>query len=227
MGGGDDWCVHMEVMVMVFQGLPLKNLPASLSAYNATTNQRLEQQRWAVVVAAMATATVAGTTAIMAAAAAVAAKTTAATAQKSKKEDKLERWRQILAEGEQPPAVWGWADEDKQRLLALSTSELGLADTCFWRELKRQKREMKAAIEHFHWEERIAIRRRLDKIDAKEVRKALEEAPTEEASAGEWQGEARGDSGGSYVNIILRNHVIVDNNHLGKKSRKKALWKVP
>jgi hypothetical protein len=78
VGGGDDWCVHMDVMVMVFQGLPLKNLPASPAAYNATTNQRLEQQRWAVVVTAMATATVAGTTATTAAAA--AAKTTVATA---------------------------------------------------------------------------------------------------------------------------------------------------
>ncbi len=193
MGGGDDWCVHMDVMVMVFQGQPLKNLPVSPSAYDATTNQHLEQQRWAVVVAAMATAMAAGTTATMAAAAAMAAKTTAATAQKSKKEDKMERWRQILAEGERPPAVRGWTDEDKQRLLALSTSEIGLADMCFGRELKRQKREMEAAIEHFCWEERIAMRRRLDEIDAEEALKALEEAPTEEASAGEWQGEARGD----------------------------------
>jgi hypothetical protein len=77
VGGGDDWCVHMDIMVMVFQGLLLKNLPASPSAYNAATNQRLEQQRWAVVVAAMATAMVAGSMTTMAAAAAV--KTTAAT----------------------------------------------------------------------------------------------------------------------------------------------------
>jgi hypothetical protein len=77
-GRGDDWCNHMDVMVMVFQGLPLKNLPASPSAYNATTNQCLEQQRWVVVVAAMATATLAGMTATTAAAA--AGKTTAATA---------------------------------------------------------------------------------------------------------------------------------------------------
>ncbi len=77
VGGGDEWCVHMDIMVMVFQGCPLINLPASPSAYNATTNQRLEQQRWAVVVAAMATATAMGTTGTMAVAA--AAKTTVAT----------------------------------------------------------------------------------------------------------------------------------------------------
>jgi hypothetical protein len=51
VGAGDDWCVHMDVMVIVFQGCPLINLTASSSAYNATTNQGLEQQRWAVVVA--------------------------------------------------------------------------------------------------------------------------------------------------------------------------------
>jgi hypothetical protein len=78
VGGGDNWRVHMDGMVMVFQGCPLKNLPASPSAYNATTNHRLEQYRWAVVVAAMATATGAGTMAKMAAA--MVAKTTAATA---------------------------------------------------------------------------------------------------------------------------------------------------
>ncbi len=77
VGGGNDWRIHMDVMVIMFQGLPLINLPASPSAYNATTNQRLEQQRWAVVVAAMAAATTVGMTATMAAVA--AAKTTAAT----------------------------------------------------------------------------------------------------------------------------------------------------
>ena len=78
VGAGDDWCVHMDVMVIVFQGCPLINLLASPSAYIATTNQRLEQQRWAVVVAAMATATAVGMTAKMVAAA--MAKITAATA---------------------------------------------------------------------------------------------------------------------------------------------------
>ncbi len=59
---------------------------ASPSVYNATTNQRLEQQRWAVVVVAMATATSAGTTGTMVAA--VVAKTTAATAWQR------QRWQQ-------------------------------------------------------------------------------------------------------------------------------------
>ena len=96
--------------------------------------------------------------------------------------------------GEQPPAVWGWTDKDEQRLLALSTSEIELADTCFGRKLKCQKREMEAAIEHFSLEDRNAMRRRLDEIDAEEaLTKALEEAPTEETSAGKWQGKASAD----------------------------------
>jgi hypothetical protein len=78
VGGGDDWRIHMDVMVMVFQGCPLMNLPASPSVYNATINQQLEQQRVAEVVAVMATVTAAGTTATTAAAA--VAKTTAVTA---------------------------------------------------------------------------------------------------------------------------------------------------
>ncbi len=71
VGGGDDWQVHIEVIVMIFQGCSLINLPASPAAYNATTNQRLEHQRWAVVVVAMATAAAVGTTSTTAAAAAI------------------------------------------------------------------------------------------------------------------------------------------------------------
>ncbi len=85
VGGGDNWRVHMDVMVMVFQVCPLINLTASPSAYNATTNQQLEQHRWAVVVEVMATVTAGGMTATTPAA--VAAKTTAATAQQ-------QQWRQ-------------------------------------------------------------------------------------------------------------------------------------
>ncbi len=32
VGGGDDWCIHVDVMVMVFQWCPLINLQASPSA---------------------------------------------------------------------------------------------------------------------------------------------------------------------------------------------------
>ncbi len=83
VGGGNDWHVHMDVMVMVFQGCSPINLTASPSLYNATTNQQLERQRWAVVVVAMATATAVGMMATMAAA--VVAKTTAVTARQQQR----------------------------------------------------------------------------------------------------------------------------------------------
>ncbi len=86
VGGCDDWRVHMDGMVMVFQGWPLIYLPASPSAYNATTNQRLEQYRWVVVVAAMVTAAAAGTTVKMVAA--VVAKTTVATARQRRRQQR-------------------------------------------------------------------------------------------------------------------------------------------
>jgi hypothetical protein len=68
--------------------------------------------------------------------------------QKSKKEDKLGQWMHILAEGWQPPEYQWWMDVDEQRLLALSTSQIGLMDTCYGRELKRRKRKMEVAVDH-------------------------------------------------------------------------------
>ncbi len=83
----------MDIMVMVFQECPMINLPASPSAYNATTNQQLEQQRWVVVVVAMATATAARLTATTMAVA--AAKTMAATAlqQEQRQHGQQRQWR--------------------------------------------------------------------------------------------------------------------------------------
>jgi hypothetical protein len=111
----------------------------------------------------------------------------------------------------------------------LSASEIGLRDTCFGRELKRQKREMEAAIEHFSLEDRNVMRRRLDEIDDEEaLTMALEEAPTEETNAGEWQCVLI--RGVLYVNILVTNHIIVylSSQHWSQeKSQKKALWRVP
>jgi hypothetical protein len=48
--------------------------------------------------------------------------------QKSKKKGKWGRWMQILVEGWQPAEYQQWLDKDEQRLLALSTSKIGLLD---------------------------------------------------------------------------------------------------
>jgi hypothetical protein len=73
--------------------------------------------------------------------------------QKSKKEDKLGWWMQILVEGWPPPEYQWWTDVDEQRLLALSTSKIGLTDTCYGRKLKRRKREMETAVDHMSWDD--------------------------------------------------------------------------
>jgi hypothetical protein len=87
--------------------------------------------------------------------------------QKSKKDDKLGQWMQILAEGRQPPEYQRWTDVDEQRLLALLTSKIGLTDTCYGHELKCCKRELEAAIDHMSRDNGIAMRRRFDEMDAR------------------------------------------------------------
>jgi hypothetical protein len=79
--------------------------------------------------------------------------------QKSKKEDKLGQWMQILTEGRQPPEYQWWMDVDEQRLLALLMSKIGLTDTCYGRKLKRCKRELEAAIDCTSRDDQIAMRR--------------------------------------------------------------------
>jgi hypothetical protein len=100
--------------------------------------------------------------------------------QKSKKDDKLGQWMQILAEGWQPPEYQWWTDVDKQRLLALLTSKIGLTDTCYGRKLKCCKRELEAAIDHMSRDNQITMRRQFDEMDAAEAIAALDEAGIKE-----------------------------------------------
>jgi hypothetical protein len=65
--------------------------------------------------------------------------------QKSKKDDKVGQWMQILEEGRQPSKYQWWTDVDKQRFLALLRSEIGLTDSCYGSKLKHCKRELEAA----------------------------------------------------------------------------------
>jgi hypothetical protein len=101
--------------------------------------------------------------------------------QKSKKEDKLGRWMQILVEGWQPPEYQRWLDVGEQRLLALLTSKIGLTDTCYGRELKHCKRKLEAAGDHMSQDDQITMRRRFDGMDAAEALAALDKAGIKEA----------------------------------------------
>ena len=47
----------------------------------------------------------------------------------AKKADKLETWKKILLDGQQPPEYEHWTEEDKERLLALCVTKIEMKDT--------------------------------------------------------------------------------------------------
>ena len=52
----------------------------------------------------------------------------------SKKEDKLEQWKDIVAKGQQPPQFERWTDDDERKLASLMSDEVDMADTYYGRE---------------------------------------------------------------------------------------------
>jgi hypothetical protein len=114
---------------------------------------------------------------------------------KAKKEDKLARWRAIVASQKPPPPYERWTNEDKQQLVALQSDVIGIEDTMFGCEVVLKKRELEAAAGHFTREEREAMQIKLDAIDAaksaasKEAMQSL--ADLLPFGPGEWQGVAR------------------------------------
>jgi hypothetical protein len=99
-----------------------------------------------------------------------------------------------LASQKPPPLYERWTNEDEQRLVALQSNVIGIEDTMFGREVVMKKRELEAAAGHFTWEEREAMQRKLDAIDAAESA-ASKEAMQSSADPlpfgpGEWQGVA-------------------------------------
>jgi hypothetical protein len=91
---------------------------------------------------------------------------------KPKKEEKLARWRQIVASMKPPPSYERWTNEDEQQLVALHSDVIGIKDVMFGREVALKKREMEAATSHFTREEREAMRQKLDAMDAAEANAA-------------------------------------------------------
>ncbi len=88
---------------------------------------------------------------------------------KAKKEDKIARWKEIVASQKPPPPYERWTDEDEQRLVTLQSEDaIGIEDTMFGREVALKKRELEAAASHFTREERAAMRRKLEAMDEAE-----------------------------------------------------------
>ncbi len=78
----------------------------------------------------------------------------------------MARWREIVASQKPPPPYKRWTNEDEQWLVALQSDVIGIEDTMFGREVALKKRELEAAAGHFTWEERKAMQRKLDAINA-------------------------------------------------------------
>ena len=107
---------------------------------------------------------------------------------KAKKEQKITRWKEIVASRKPPPPYERWTEDDEQQLVSLQSEDVtGIEDVMFGREVALKKRELEAAANHFTREERAAMRRKLEEMDdaedAAEVAAAAVEAIMEELSA--------------------------------------------
>ncbi len=92
----------------------------------------------------------------------------------AKKADKGLQWMTILADGGQPPAYERWTDDDEQRLVSMQTTSIDLSNTQYGRELALKKQELEAATDKFNWEERDAMRQKLDAMDTEDAITSLE-----------------------------------------------------
>jgi hypothetical protein len=83
----------------------------------------------------------------------------------SKKEDKLQQWKDIVAKGQQPPQFSWWSDDDKQKLAPLMSDEVDMTDKYYGREQALHERELEATVYCMSREKREELRRKLDDID--------------------------------------------------------------
>jgi hypothetical protein len=106
---------------------------------------------------------------------------------KPKKEDKLARWRQIVASMMPLSPYERWTNEDEQQLVALHSDVIGIEDTMFGCEVALKKREKEAVTSHFTGEEREAMGQKLDAMDAAKANaaKAIAQCAWETAAAAE------------------------------------------
>ena len=99
----------------------------------------------------------------------------------AKKADKLEQWKKILSDGQQPPEYERWTEDDEERLLALGKTNIDIKDTQYGRELALKERELEAAADKMSREKRDALRRKFDEMDAEEALNTLASVASEHA----------------------------------------------
>ena len=83
----------------------------------------------------------------------------------SKKVDKLQQWKDIVATGQQPPQFSWWMDDDEQKLAPLMSDEVDMVDTYYGREQALHERELEATMYCMSREKREEFRRKLDEIE--------------------------------------------------------------
>ena len=87
----------------------------------------------------------------------------------SKVPDKRRVWKEIFDEGRSPPSYEKWTEEDEERLMASSKSELTFADTQFRRAIATKKRELEASVDFMRREERDRMIRKLIELNEEEA----------------------------------------------------------
>ncbi len=114
---------------------------------------------------------------------------------KAKKEQKITRWKEIVASWKPPPSYERWTEVDEQRLVSLQSEDvIGIGDTMFGSEVALKKRELEAAANHFTQEERAAMHRKLEEMDdaedsAEAAMAAVEEIMELSAEGNETEGK--------------------------------------
>ena len=98
-----------------------------------------------------------------------------------KRGDKLEQWKKILSDGQQPPKYKWWTEDNEERLLALGKTNIDIKDTQYGRELALKERELEAAADKMSWEKRDALRRKFDEMDAEEALNTFASVASEHA----------------------------------------------
>lgn len=95
-----------------------------------------------------------------------------------KKEQKLAKWKDVVESLKQPPQYNRWTEEEEERLVMLTTTNIGIMDTAYGRELALQERALCAAAEKMSREKRDELRQKLDKLDTDETLASLAETDT-------------------------------------------------
>ena len=97
-----------------------------------------------------------------------------------KRVDKLEQWKKILADEQQPPEYERWTEDDDERLLALQRTNIDIRDTQYGQELALKERELEAVAGKMSREKRDALRRKFDEMDAEEALSTLASVDADE-----------------------------------------------